>query len=397
MAVSQGVEWNGSANVEVTHQALKDFYLKFNAARANDDKIAEVLERYKGNHHKMLRNLHHLYKAVPVVIHLETAQEGGSSASSSKAAPAEAQEARVSAPQSLVAAVAGVAAAAATGAAAAATAASSAGSGVVAAVSAPRSSSSSAAPPSASHGGKQESAAERLARLEAEVRENKAAVAAAETQLAALQPNVVELEARWEEISVISNDALRQRERVLKQAAELRKQVDEKDASIASLRVSTEQVELEVMQSEEAHRSLQVGFQERLQREVLENERQLQSELASLRAADERRERQFKELTAQKTRLERLEAAGKASAECGSVGNALSDDVREAMCQAHYTIAKAFGDVSLEAPLMRVFDEPMLKFTAFLFKQPQFRRVFFGATAVIWAFGMLRAIGAYLL
>jgi len=68
---------------------------------------------------------------------------------------------------------------------------------------------------------------------------------------------------------------------------------------------------------------------------------------------------------------------------------------REALLDAHSAIAKAFGDVMAENPCLRVLDEPTLKFTALLFKQPILRRLYYIISVFLWVFALLHAIGGW--
>jgi hypothetical protein len=224
----------------------------------------------------------------------------------------------------------------------------------------------------------------RTRQLEAEVRRLTAVRAAAESQLSAATGRAAELEARWAELSAVSDDALRQADEARQQVTMLRQAVEEKDARIAAAEDAREELASERCRAAQQLQDLEASFQERLLREVSQKEQELLDEVAYLRKASETKERRIRELGEEKAFLEKRLARGKEGTE-QTVG-------REAMLEAHTAIAKAFGDASADHPCIRLLDEPLLKFTAALFRQALFRRVFYAASALMWVFALRHAI-----
>lgn len=224
-------------------------------------------------------------------------------------------------------------------------------------------------------------AEQRVRQLEAEVRELSSARATAETQLSAARGRAAELEARWAELSSVSDDALLQAEETKQQVALLRQAIEDKDSRLAKAEDAREQLANERSLAAQQVQDLQASFQERLQREVSQKEQELLDEVAYLRQANETKDRRLRDIGDEKAVLEKR-AAALSTQEGG----------REAMLAAHTAIAKAFGDSATEHPCVRLIDEPLLKFTALLFRQALFRRVFYGASAVMWVFAFIHAI-----
>lgn len=225
-------------------------------------------------------------------------------------------------------------------------------------------------------------AEQRVRQLEAEVRELSAGRAAADTQLLATRRRAAELEARWAELSAVSEEGLLQADETKQQVALLRQAIEDKDSRLAKAQDAREQLANERSLAAQQLQELQASFQERLQREVSQKEQELLDEVSYLRQTSETKDRRLRDLGAEKALLEKR-AAALCAHEAG----------REAMLEAHTAIAKAFGDSAMEHPCVRLIDEPLLKFTALLFRQPLFRRVFYGASAVMWVFAFIHAIG----
>lgn len=223
---------------------------------------------------------------------------------------------------------------------------------------------------------------QRTRHLEKEARELKAAGAAAEAQLAAVRARAAELEARWAELSGVSDDALRRAEEARQQVALLRRSVEEKDLQIAKADHSREHLMSERCRTQRQLEELEASFQERLQREISQKEQELLDEVSYLRKSKDAKDRRLRDLGNEKVELDKQLA----SADAAGGAN------REAMLQAHTAIARAFGEMETELPFTRLLDEPLLKFTAALFKQALFRRVFFGASAVMWIFALRQAL-----
>eukprot|EP00927_Polykrikos_kofoidii_P057800 TRINITY_DN51991_c0_g1_i1.p1 TRINITY_DN51991_c0_g1~~TRINITY_DN51991_c0_g1_i1.p1 ORF type:complete len:490 (-),score=119.56 TRINITY_DN51991_c0_g1_i1:69-1439(-) len=426
-AAAAAAATGSNGRVEVTHQSLKDFYLKHNPPRARDEKIAEVLERYKGRHKELLVNLYHMYKAVPAT-QPESLKEG-SSGTDSNPIDKRAQVARPTAAPAAATSAAEVGSSAAIGSASGTSGSNGGGDGdggkrpFVASPSAATATenivdtslvvqSVAQAPQdvpaaaelrqqqnvfSPSKGltqgqskekeqvqGNAKSAVDRLEQLEQEVREKVQTLASTQAQLAAVRPQVRDLEARWEEVSTISEDACRQARETREQVLALRRAVEQKDAQIAAIEGQRASAAAEAQRAVQQHEKLGADFNARLQREREQKEEELLRHAATLRKEAEVTDRQIKEMASQKGRLERLEVAS-------GFGHARSENIRESMLDAHNTIAKAFSDVSTGVPCVRAFDEPLLKLTAALFRHAIFRRVFLVGSAFVWVFALLHA------
>jgi len=219
----------------------------------------------------------------------------------------------------------------------------------------------------------------------AKVRELTASKTALEAQLTAAKNHSTELEGRLAEMSAVSDDALQQAEEARQQAKMLRKAVEDKDACIVSLEKQQQELGKAKSDMESKLQDLEASFNDRLQQEVIEKEQQLHEEVEYLRKSADIKEKRLQEVVAEKNQFERRLGERDVEAAGGHGG-------REAMLEAHTAIAKAFGDSSGQHPCMRLLDEPMLKFTAVLFKQPLFRRVFFFASLVLWVFAIRYAI-----
>lgn len=229
---------------------------------------------------------------------------------------------------------------------------------------------------------------ERLRQLEAEVKDLANGKASAEAQLEKARAQSASMEARLGQLTGVSDDALRDGDEARSQAAALRRAAEAKDARIATLEAAQEKLGFEKAAIEQARDDLEKGFQERLRREVSQKEQELLEEVSYLRESVASRERRLQALSAEKTQLEKRAMAHGGGLE---IDPATGRYDREAMLEAHTAIAKAFGDVSTESGLLRCFDEPLLKFTAVLFKQSLLRRMFFLVSAVMWVFGVCHA------
>merc|ERR1712107_421708 len=114
---------------------------------------------------------------------------------------------------------------------------------------------------------------------------------------------------------------------------------------------------------------------------------ELLEEVEYLRKAVEAQERKISDLTAKSERRTPLLGEGLD----GHAASSAAD--LEALAQAHTTIAKAFGDVMSEHACSRLVDDPILKFTALLFRQPLLRRTFYLLTCFMWLFALFHAAG----
>lgn len=227
-----------------------------------------------------------------------------------------------------------------------------------------------------------------MRQLEAEVKELAAGRATAEAQLSAARAHSVNLEARLTQLTGVSDDALREGDEIRSQAAALRRSVAVRDEQIARLEAIQEKLGFEKAAAEQARDELEKGFQERLRREVSQKEQELLEEVTCLRESVASRERRLQTLVAEKAQLEKRAMARGGGLEIDPSVRAVD---REAMLAAHTAIAKAFGDVSAESSVARCVDEPLLKFTAVLFRQSLFRRMFFIVSAVMWVFAFSHA------
>jgi len=210
-------------------------------------------------------------------------------------------------------------------------------------------------------------AAKSVRQMEAEIRSLKTSRDEAEQRLAGAQSQSAEFEASLAEMSAVSDDALAQAEEAKQQAYLLRRAVEEKDARMLEATEAKSQLQMELGQVKKSFEDLEASFQERLVREVSQKEQELLDEVAYLRKTGEAKERRVQELQAEKAAMERRMLV-KASAGSEAAG--------EVMLEAHTAIARAFGDMTMEHPCLRLVDEPTLKLMAVLFKQPPFRRMF---------------------
>lgn len=269
------------------------------------------------------------------------------------------------------------AAAAIPAAAPASTAPSSASSAILAATT-----SASTLPSSSAAQGHQR-IAERLRRLEGEALELATATEQLEAELATTQADSAELQARWADISGISDDVLQEASEARRKASLLRRAIQGKEKIVAEKEKENQEVGEEGRRNAKAElASLEAAFNERLKLEVRQKEMQLQEEKLSLWKASEALEKRLNALNAEKACVEqRTMAAG--TARSRSLGG------HEAMLEAHLAIVQAFGEAAGSA-CCRSLDEPTLKVAALLFKQPMFRRVFFAFSATMWAWCVLR-------
>ncbi|CAE7571769.1 per1 [Symbiodinium sp. CCMP2456] len=190
------------------------------------------------------------------------------------------------------------------------------------------------------------------------------------------------LQARLADVSAVSDEAL---EKAAHEAWLLKRAVEEKDAALASASEVHAKLEEQMVTAQRRLEDLEANFLERLQREVSQKEQELLDEVAYLRRAGEAKERRVQDLQAENGALERrlLVKASSGVSDAGDV-----------MLEAHTAIAQAFGDLSAQHPCLRLLDEPILcgRLLALLFKQPLFRRMFFAASAFLWAFSLLHAL-----
>ncbi|CAE8584153.1 unnamed protein product, partial [Polarella glacialis] len=219
-----------------------------------------------------------------------------------------------------------------------------------------------------------------LRQLDAEVKKLSAARDEAERRFSSAESLSMELEARLAEMSAVSDDALGQVEESKQQVSMLRRAVEEKDARLVAVQEAQQKLEDELLRDQGRLQQLEANFQERLQREVSQKEQELLEEVAYLRKTGELKEKRVQELQAEKAAVERRLLV--------RVGDAGGDS----MLEAHTAIARAFGDLSAEHPVLRVLDQPSLKLMAALFKTPPLRRVFFVASALVWLFALSQAV-----
>mmetsp|Transcript_50107 Transcript_50107/g.141990 ORF Transcript_50107/g.141990 Transcript_50107/m.141990 type:complete len:405 (+) Transcript_50107:66-1280(+) len=229
--------------------------------------------------------------------------------------------------------------------------------------------------------------AERARRVEAEARQLAADVAELQAELEATRARCLELQARWADMSGSSDDSLQAADKSRRQASLLRRALDEKGSRLAAFEEELEQLSAEKDQAEQEHAELEAAFRDRLQREVGGKEQQLLQEKAELKQAGEAAERRVHELTGEKAFLEQR-VLNRAASDAASGNGGSGEGKHEAMLEAHMSIAHAFGSTSMEHPCLRLADEPTLKFTILLLKNPLVRRVFFGFTSSIWLFAI---------
>lgn len=217
---------------------------------------------------------------------------------------------------------------------------------------------------------------QRARQLEVEARELAHHRRATEGRLEDLRARSAELEARWADISTEADDALRRADEAKQQAALLRRAMEEKDAKVRRGEEAKERSLAQKAEADRRRRELEAAFEEQLQREVSQKEQELLEEVAYLRKSVELKERRVQDLAAEN---KQLEPSFSPTGGGGERANFLDRD-REAMLEAHGSIAKAYGDAECE--------RLTLKMTGMLFKYPLFRRIFFGLSAAMWLFAL---------
>mmetsp|Transcript_26734 Transcript_26734/g.70215 ORF Transcript_26734/g.70215 Transcript_26734/m.70215 type:complete len:431 (-) Transcript_26734:470-1762(-) len=227
---------------------------------------------------------------------------------------------------------------------------------------------------------------ENARRLEEEVARITAANKALENQLAAASAENLELQSRWSQISTVSDEAFRESEAAKQEACAFRRAVEERDTRIVELQEALEGSELENVTLREKVEEIQSQFQDRLESQVTQRELELTEEMDYLRKAVEAKEKKIETMSAKTERR---------ASQSFDISAPRSAADREALLDAHSAIAKAFGDVMAENPCLRVLDEPTLKFTALLFKQPLLRRLYYIISVFLWVFALLHAIGGW--
>jgi len=227
---------------------------------------------------------------------------------------------------------------------------------------------------------------ENARRLEEEVARITAANKALENQLAAAIAENLELQSRWSQISTVSDEAFRESETAKQEASVFRRAVEERDTRIVELQDALEGSELENVKLREKVEEFQSQFQDRLESQVTQRELELTKEVDYLRKAVEAKEKKIETMSAKTERR---------ASQSFDISAPRSAADREALLDAHSAIAKAFGDVMAENPCLRVLDEPTLKFTALLFKQPILRRLYYIISVFLWVFALLHAIGGW--
>lgn len=203
-----------------------------------------------------------------------------------------------------------------------------------------------------------------------------------------MRRRVGDLETQYATMSAVSDDALREAEEAKMQVSLLRRAVEEKDAHIARAENSLDQLSVERSRAVHQHEELEAKFQERLQREISQKEQELLDEIEFLKKSVEVKDKKLQEAMAERGKAEKrlIHQGGGIDLPVGVQRH------REAMLDAHTAIAKAFGDTAEEHPCTRLFDDPMLRVTAALFKHPVFRRLFFAASGLMWVFALRHAL-----
>lgn len=229
--------------------------------------------------------------------------------------------------------------------------------------------------------------AEQTRKLEAKSRELSTTCDEAEKQLSAARSQCSQLEDRWLEISAVSDDALRQAEEMRQEVMVLRRALDEKVAQISEAEDCRERLTVEKCAAERRRDELEASFQKCLEREISQKEQELIEEVEYLKKTTDIKNRRLQELADEKAQLERR--ALEKSSSSSSSGKGPS---QQCMMEAHVAIAMAFGDAGSDHPCLRLMDEPSLKFTAALFKQPLFRRAFFFSSGILWLFAFQQAV-----
>lgn len=225
-------------------------------------------------------------------------------------------------------------------------------------------------------------AAERLRRLELEIHQVEFRIEDRQAELEATRTRCKELQSRWADASGTSDEALQAADEARRQAVQLRRAIEEKGDRLASLQQELVQIAAEKESVEREHAELEVVFRKRLASQFGDQEQRLLQEKALLKRMGEEAERRVHDLAGEKAFLEqRVMACGTSTSSTSTGGG---DGKHEAMLEAHMSIAHAFGLISMEHPCLRLGDEPMLKLTVLLLKQPLVRRVFFGFTLSVW-------------
>eukprot|EP00928_Gymnodinium_smaydae_P082865 TRINITY_DN6613_c1_g3_i1.p1 TRINITY_DN6613_c1_g3~~TRINITY_DN6613_c1_g3_i1.p1 ORF type:complete len:392 (+),score=96.84 TRINITY_DN6613_c1_g3_i1:55-1230(+) len=369
---------------DVTYESLFAFYLKHNPSRATEEDVTRVLKRYEGDYAKLLVNLRRKYNDAPELTRRSAGGSDSIAGESSGSGLAGAGAVGPSSPPAsgrldattANAAVAAVSADSGPMASSVGAGASSARTG--AAASSSRTAERTATASAGSGVATAKRVAERLRQVEERCRGHVQARDEAEAQLRVLRPEVEELESRWNEISSVCADAASQEKDTQRQVELFRRALDEKNAQIERIEAARKVLQEEAARTEARRADLEAGFQDRLQAERERKEQELLDSIASLRKAADAKDRRWKELDAEKSRLERLQASRSAGLGAGDA----------AMVEAHSAIAAAFAGLAREHPCIRLFDEPMLKLTTLLFRQPIIRRMFYMGCVLIWLFAV---------
>jgi len=211
--------------------------------------------------------------------------------------------------------------------------------------------------------------ASRPAASEAEVQRFREAAESAESELSKAKAQLQALEARCAELSAISDDALSQTEALRRESCSWQERAEEEQKRLQAAEL--ERVRLAEALAE-AQRAGEAPAEEPRAQE-------LAAEVAYLRKALDAREQRLREATEERQCLQQRDLASKAAAR---------DPEHGLLLEAHTAIAAAFGDSLSAPPLVRFIDEPLLRFTAVLFKQSFFRRAFYASTALIWIFAL---------
>mmetsp|Transcript_39445 Transcript_39445/g.91503 ORF Transcript_39445/g.91503 Transcript_39445/m.91503 type:complete len:347 (-) Transcript_39445:60-1100(-) len=238
------------------------------------------------------------------------------------------------------------------------------------------------------------------AELQVELREAKAELAKTKTELTKAKTQLGTLEARCSELSALSDEALSQTEALRRERALWKQRAEELESAGRESSSSEERAEAaarecaswqqkaeELEAAERAARDLVAAAtaeKERLSKELAEARQEprlqeLADEVAYLHKSLEAKEQKLQEVTREKECLQQRSVAGKTAARDPESGH---------LFDAHTAIAAAFGDSLSGPPVVRCFDEPILRFTAFLFRQRFLRMTFFASSMLIWVYAL---------
>jgi len=221
----------------------------------------------------------------------------------------------------------------------------------------------------------------RLKKLRAELAKAAQEKAGLEAMLEAAKAESAAAEARWKEMSSLSSDATQQALEANFQLERLKRELEDSESTLNRTRTERDALDAERLAARNKKSDLEVVFQERLDKELLEKEEHLQEETEYLKRAKEVKERRVQELTAEKEALQQ-QVKGQSRP-----GGSRGPDSAPAL-ESHIALARAAGHLEAgtpqENPLFAALDGPSLKFTAQLLKQPFLRRTFFLGSFLAW-------------